>query len=170
VLFFGRMEPYKGLPVLLSAMERVWAVRPETQLCVSGVGPESKSVPTDPRITATDGYVPEDRVDEMFRASSLVVLPYVQASQSGVGARAIGRGVPAIVSEAGALPDLAVAPSLIVPANNAPALADAIVTNLEQQGDLRERVLQRAREKFAWSVVAEQSERLYRGVLGGALS
>jgi glycosyltransferase involved in cell wall biosynthesis len=40
LLYFGRMEPYKGLPILLRSMERIWSVRPETRLSVHGLGPE----------------------------------------------------------------------------------------------------------------------------------
>ena len=49
----------------------------------------------------------------------MAVLPYTQASQSGVGAYALGRGVPLIVSSVGALEDLALDSSFTVPPGNA---------------------------------------------------
>jgi alpha-maltose-1-phosphate synthase len=165
VLFFGRMEVYKGLPVLLRAMEQVWQERPDAELVVSGVGPESKALPADPRIVATDRYVPEAELDAMFRESSLVVLPYVEASQSGVGALAVGRGVPVVVSRTGALPDLAPSPAFVVPPSDAAALATAILSNLDHDDDLRRRIWRRASELFAWDVVAARTTRVYESVL-----
>src|SRR5436305_3077180 len=166
VLFFGRMERYKGLAVLLEAMNRVWRDRPDAQLAISGVGPESRALPADPRILATDRYVREVELDSMFRQSSLVVLPYVQASQSGVGALAVGRGVPVVVSRAGALPDLVSSPGLVVPPGDPTALAAAILTNLDHDDELRRQVWLRARDEFAWDVVAARSVDVYEHVLG----
>src|SRR3954452_3170367 len=77
LLFFGRREPYKGLPVLLQAMQRVWTVCPDAQLAIHGGGSDGTGLPADPRVTSTDGYVSEAEVDRIFRDSSLLVLPYV---------------------------------------------------------------------------------------------
>jgi alpha-maltose-1-phosphate synthase len=154
VLLFGRLEQYKGLTVLLEAMERVWVRRPETRLVVAGKGCDAAAVPVDPRIEALLDYVPEAEIDSVFRRASVAALPYVDASQSGVGLDALGRGIPVVVTAVGALPELALDPSYIVPPRDPCALAGAILEHLDDGWVVRAAVLDRARQRFAWDGVA----------------
>ena len=80
VLLFGRLEPYKGVDVLLGAMERVWAERADVRLIVAGRGPEAGLVPVHPLIELRDQYVPEVELDTLFGEATVAVLPYVEAS------------------------------------------------------------------------------------------
>jgi glycosyltransferase involved in cell wall biosynthesis len=165
ILLFGRLERYKGLGILLEAMEQVWERRPDVRLVVAGKGPEAALLPDDPRIDARVGYLPETALDEEFRRCSLVVLPYVQASQSGVGLLALARGIPALVTRVGSLPDLAVDSTFVVPPRDSASLAEAIVRHIDHDERLRQAVLARARTEFAWDVVARESLTLYEAVL-----
>jgi glycosyltransferase involved in cell wall biosynthesis len=165
VLLFGRLEPYKGVDVLARAMDRVWAERPETMLLVAGVGAAAGDVPDDPRVELRLEYIPEVELDALFGRSSLVVLPYVQASQSGVAALALGRGVPTLVSDAGALPEMALDDSFVVRAGDETALADAILAHLDHGAELRARALEFARARLSWDACATRSLELYESVL-----
>ena len=165
VLMFGRLEAYKGLDVLLRAMQLVWDTRPDVRLQVRGVGPAVRNLPDDPRIDARIGYVAEAELDAMFAAASLVVLPYTDASQSGVGTIALERGIPAIVSDLGGLPDLTVDDSFVVPPSDSEALAAAIVRHVDHDIGLRRRVLDLARSRFSWDAVARRAVGEYRRAL-----
>lgn len=164
VLLFGRLEPYKGLRVLLEAMRLVWRERPDTRLVVAGTGPEAAVVPDDPRVERVEGYVPEAQLDALFARATLVALPYLEGSQSGVGLQAIARGVPVVASRVGSLPELT-ARDLVVPPGDAAALAAALLRTLGHHGALRERTLDHAGRHFSWDVLAERSLALYREVL-----
>jgi glycosyltransferase involved in cell wall biosynthesis len=94
-----------------------------------------------------------------------VVLPYTQASQSGVGAQALARGIPVVVSDAGMLPDLAIDPSYVAPAGSDQALADAILAHIDDGPETRQAVLKRARDHFSWQHAAELTTEVYRDVL-----
>ncbi len=161
VLLFGRLEPYKGIQVLLEAMNRVWIDRPDIRLIVAGNGPEASTVPADPRIELRLEYIPEAELDALFGEATLSVLPYVEASQSGVGTFSLGRGVPTIVSNTGALSEIAFDPSFLVPAGDEVALAEAIIHHLRQDVGLRDEVLEFARSRFSWDVCARRSLELY---------
>ena len=113
VLLFGRLEQYKGVEVLVAAMRLVWERRPDVRLVVAGAGPAARLVPADPRMSLRARYISEDEVGPLLAAASLVALPYTQASQSGVGLLAIAEGVPVVVSDLGALPELAYDPSFV---------------------------------------------------------
>jgi glycosyltransferase involved in cell wall biosynthesis len=165
VLLFGRLEPYKGVGVLARAMERVWTERPETTLLVAGIGPAASDVPDDPRVELRNEYVPEEELDALFGFATMVVLPYVQASQSGVAALALGRGIPTVVSDAGSLPEVALDDSFVARAGDETALADAILAHLDHGQDLRARVLEFAQARLSWDACATKSLELYESVL-----
>jgi glycosyltransferase involved in cell wall biosynthesis len=169
VLLFGRLEPYKGLAVLLRAMKRVWTVRPDVVLRIAGAGAEAARIPQDSRIDFREGYVPEHDVEALFAQATLVVLPYIQASQSGVGALALGRGVPTIVSDVGALRDIALDESFLVRPEDEGALASAILRHLDHDESVRNSVIHFARERFSWEACARESLRLYESLLASEI-
>lgn len=167
VLLFGRLEPYKGIDVLLSAMERVWKARPETRLVVAGRGPEAALVPSHPQIELRAEYIPEAELDRLFGDATVSVLPYVQASGSGAGAYAVARGIPTIVSDVGALRAVALDSSFVVPPGDDRALAESILDHLDHGEELRQAVLAFAQATVSWDACARESLRLYASVLSG---
>lgn len=165
VLLLGRLERYKGISVLQDAMTRVWAVRPEVRLVIAGEGPAAAEVLTDPRITTRLGYIAEADIEPLLTQASLVALPYVQASQSGIGLRAIGEGVPCVVSNVGSLADLVHDRSLVVPAGDAFSLAEAILRHIDHDHGFRELLLEHARAHFDWTTISLRALELYSEVL-----
>jgi starch synthase len=165
VLLFGRLEPYKGVDVLLSAMERVWAERPGVRLIIAGTGPEASRVPDDPRIELRQRYVLEAELDTLFGEATIAVLPYVEASHTGVGTYSLGRGVPTIVTDVGALGDIAVDSRFLAPPRDADLLAQAILRHLDHDQELRQSVLRFARGRLSWDACAGQALDLYESLL-----
>jgi glycosyltransferase involved in cell wall biosynthesis len=165
VLLFGRLEEYKGVEVLVEATRLVWEQRPDVRLVVAGTGPAARHVPEDPRVLLIPRYIAESEVDDLFAEASLVVLPYTQASQSGVGGLAIAAGVPVVVSNLGALPELAYEPSFTVEAGNPGALADTMLRHLDDGPEVRSAVLRHAQSHFSWDRAARLSTQLYRGLI-----
>jgi glycosyltransferase involved in cell wall biosynthesis len=165
VLLFGRLEQYKGVEVLIEAMPLVWQRRPEVRLVVAGEGKAARLVPDDPRISLISRYISENEVEGLFAGASLVVLPYTQASQSGVGLLAIARGVPVVVSDLGALPDLAHDNSFVTEAGNPRALAATILRHIDDGAEVRGAVLHHAQTHFSWDLAAKLSTELYREVI-----
>jgi alpha-maltose-1-phosphate synthase len=161
VLLFGRLEPYKGIAVLVEAMRRVWEQRPDVELTVAGEGPAAKEVPAHRMIRRLLRYIPEAEVDGLLASATLVAAPYTAASQSGVVSLALSRGIPTIVSDQGALPDLAVEPGLLVAADDAAALSQAILSYLDHGTDLRLKVHNFARSRLSWEATARQALELY---------
>jgi glycosyltransferase involved in cell wall biosynthesis len=165
VLFFGRLEQYKGVDVLVEAMPHVWQVRPEVRLVVAGHGPAATLVPDHPQIMLIARYIAESEVEPLLAEASVVALPYTQASQSGVGVLAIAAGVPVVVTDVGGLPDLAYDPRFVAEAGNPRALAATLLRNLDNDAIVRRSVLAHAGSGFSWDHAAELSIRLYRDVI-----
>lgn len=164
VLFFGRLQPYKGLAILLDAMQLLWEDRPDVRLIVAGDGPEAALIGVDDRIEAHTYYVPEAAVPTLVARASLVALPYIEASQSGVAAIAVGMGVPCVVSAVGGLPDFALDGRYVVPPSDPVALAAALRDRIDHDAATRRRVLDRARAELSWDRAAALTLPVYEAV------
>jgi glycosyltransferase involved in cell wall biosynthesis len=107
LLFFGLIRDYKGLDVLLEAMNTL----DETYyLIVAGevYGDDQsylKQIENIPQshVVMHNGYIPDDEVKYYFSASDLCVLPYKKGTQSGVQAISDSFCTPVLVSENGGL-------------------------------------------------------------------
>ena len=171
ILFFGRISYYKGLDVLLDAMPAVWEALPEARLTVAGSG-EIAPHPAleDPRVEIRSEHVPESEVGSLIQRSTCVVLPYRQASQSGVGSRVKPYSRPMVVSDAGGLPELVGDGSgLVVPSEDAGALA-AAVTRLLADRALAERLgragAETAEREASWDAIARRTLDAYDEYIG----
>jgi glycosyltransferase involved in cell wall biosynthesis len=166
MLFFGRISHYKGLDTLLGALPLVWAELPEARLVVAGHGdlPESP-LWDDPRIDLRFEHVPEPGVPSLFAAARCVVMPYRQASQSGVGAQAREYGRASVVTEVGGLPEaLAPGSGRLVPPEDPAAMAAALIDVLRTPGLAEEmgEAAAAAGRASTWEVIAARTLDAYR--------
>lgn len=160
LLIVGRLMHYKGVDTALEAFSRVRAERPECELVIAGRGDLAATV------RARDGegielinrYITEDEITALLRSARLVLLPYRDASQSGVGLLATGMGIPCVVSRTGALPDLVPLghSPLVVAPSDPDELASAVLGALDHGDDFRAETLHHAAATFAWPVVGQQ--------------
>ncbi len=169
MLFFGRLVAYKGLGVLLDALPQLWSTVPDARLIVAGAGElPAHRLLNDPRVDLRHGHVREEEVPGLFKQARCVVLPYLQASQSGVGSQAKVYGRPMVVTAAGGLPELVADGSgRIVEPGDPTALAIALVDVLAGPGvaeNLGELAAAGGREAD-WPRVAERTIDSYRGHL-----
>lgn len=159
LLLIGRMYGYKGADTAVAALALVRQHYPETVLVLAGRGPSADALAGAPPegVAVLNRHQSEAEVDELFSSSRLVLLPYRDATQSGVGLQAIARGIPCVVSCVGALPDLMrpVAPDCVVPPGDARALSKSIIRYLDHDAAFRREVQTHARASFAWPVVAD---------------
>jgi glycosyltransferase involved in cell wall biosynthesis len=172
LLLFGRLSRYKGIDTLLDAMPLVWREAPDTRLTIAGAG-EVADHPAlaDERVLLRTGYVPDARVPELFAAATCVVLPYREASQSGVAslARQHGRGL--IVTNVGALAEAARdGAARVVEPDEPEALARAIVDVVAGEGvaaRMSGAAIAAVRQGLSWESVARATLDAYRLFLAG---
>ncbi|HET6319316.1 MAG TPA: glycosyltransferase family 4 protein, partial [Chloroflexota bacterium] len=174
VLFFGRVSAYKGLDVLYSALPSIAEQVPGLRVVVAG-SPGPGFIPP-PKPTLPEGGSLEtyfERIDaptlrRLFLQASIVVLPYVEASQSGVVQTAFAFHTPVVASAVGGLPEDVDdnVTGLLVPPRDPPALAHAI-SRLLLNRQLHERMVDRIRDQVrnAWPSAAEQVAEQYRCLL-----
>jgi len=166
LLLAGRLFAYKGVDTALDAFVKVRVSRPEIRLVVAGRGPMAEIVRGAEGVTLIDRHVTDDEFAELQREATLVLLPYKDATQSGVGLQAIARGIPCIVSDAGGLEDLVgdVSRALVVKPDNPSALARAIEATIDHDDELRASILLLAASKFSWTQVCRQLDEDFRSL------
>ncbi len=175
VLFFGRINAYKGLGVLLDAWERVVLCCPSAKLVIAGRGHDLEQyrerILQNAHCQLIDRFIPAEEVAELFTRCQVVVLPYVEATQSGVLVTALAFGKPAVVTRTGSLPEYVEdgEAGFVVPPHDPSALAEALLKllrddNLYQR--MRENVQRIARTRLSWETLGERTEEVYRRALG----
>jgi len=173
LLFFGLLRSYKGLETLVAALGLVVERVPEARLVVAGDPMESVQPVRElaDRLDLTGkiewrlGFVPEQKVTALMQSATVVVLPYRDASASGVLATALGHHRPVVVSDVGSMGQLVreFGAGLVVPAEDATALASACVSLLTERDDLDlcARGARAAASALTWDDAAEAHERVY---------
>ena len=104
-------------------------------------------------------------VDLAFAAASVVALPYLDASQSGVGMLALARGIPVVVTAVGGLRELVLDESFVAEPGDPGSLAAAMLAHVDHDDELRKSVLDLAVARFSWSAVAARSVAVYEEIL-----
>ncbi len=172
ILFFGRISPYKGLGVLLDAARPLLAEMPEWKLIIAGSGD------LEPYYNKMnyDGIIPVNRfldtkeVASFMSLASIVALPYLSATQSGVIPTAFAFGKAVIATNVGGIPDMVKdnETGLLVPPNDVEALREGLrrlMTDAELRQRLGEGGKRFAEENLAWDAIAEKHADFYKELL-----
>ena len=164
-LFFGFVRPYKGLRYLLQAMPIV-RKQHDLQLVVAGEFWHDKQRYLDMisdleiahAVHVDDRYIPNEEMGAYFAAADVVVLPYVDVTQSAVIQLAFGYGKPVVTTTVGNLPETVEhgRTGLIVPPGDADALARALCMYFDE-GLARAMVphVVDAQRRFSWEALEE---------------
>jgi glycosyltransferase involved in cell wall biosynthesis len=139
ILFFGRIWPYKGLEYLIRAEPLITSKVPEARIVIAGTGEDFeryRNLMVNPdRFEVHNYYVSDEKRAELFRRASVVVLPYVEASQSHVISIAYRCGKPVVATRVGGLPamvDHGETGFLVAP-RDVDALAGAVVRLMQNE-------------------------------------
>lgn len=136
LLSFGRLLPYKGLDLLADGLRRL-GPRPGLAVRVVGSGPESATLAALralPGVTVENRWVPEDEVGTLLGWADAVVLPYREASQSGVAAAALAARRQVVATNVGGLAEqLRGEPLAILCEPDAASLAEGLRRVLQRE-------------------------------------
>jgi len=171
ILFFGRIWGYKGLEYLIQAAPLITARVPKAKIVIAGKGEDfdryRRLMKNPQHFLVYNEYISNEKQTELFRESSLIVLPYIEASQSGVIPLAYTFSKPVVATTVGALPEMVEdgRTGYLVPPRDVNALADAVVRLLLNR-ELRLRMGAAGKTKIntecSAKVVARQTLAVYR--------
>jgi glycosyltransferase involved in cell wall biosynthesis len=177
VLFFGRIWEYKGLEYLIRAEPLITTKVPNARFLIAGEGEDfaryRRMMLHPDRFMVHNEFIPEDRAAAYFRRASVVVLPYIEASQSGVIPLAYSAGKPVVATTVGGLPEMVEngCTGYLVDPRDAAQLAEA-VTKLLLNTPLRhwmgENGKRKIEEECSPVVVARETMEIYRRAVQGA--
>ena len=169
-LFFGRIDPHKGLDVALRALARTDGPGLVVAGDPSGSSLEEyKSLVTDlgigDRVKIFPGHIPVEAVQVYLRSADAAVLPYRESSTSGIVHLAMGLGLPVVATEVGGLVDVVEdgVTGLLVPPDDEEALA-ATMTRLAGDRDTQRRLAEgwtAVEERYSWKTIAAQTMAVY---------
>ncbi|TVQ14182.1 MAG: glycosyltransferase [Bacteroidetes bacterium] len=165
LLFFGFIRDYKGLDVLLKAMAEPEIDDLPIRLIVAGEYYSSdqpylkiiREKGLGGKVVLHTHFIPNELVAAYFCASDLVVQPYKDATQSGVTQVAYHFGIPMVVSNVGALPEMVpnMVSGLVVrptPAHVAGAIYKFFSRNLAEELG---KGVEKQKLRFSWKHLVE---------------
>jgi len=100
LLFLGRGVAYKGIHNLIAAVSDL----PIQQMTIAGKMTDSITSTTE-KVSIIDNYISEERMKELLLSHHILVLPYTEASQSGILTIGIAAQMVMVVSRIGGLPE-----------------------------------------------------------------
>jgi glycosyltransferase involved in cell wall biosynthesis len=161
--------PLKGLPILLQAYHSLIQSDPELELVVIGKlrdGAASRLIDElnlRDKVVFKSGLSREDLSREFNRAT-IAITPSLYEGFGLPAAEAMSCGTPIIVTDGGALPEVAGAAGVVVPKGDADALAGAISSLLDdpaRRAAVAQACLQRAQQTFDWAAIAPKYIELF---------
>jgi glycogen synthase len=174
VLAVRRLVRRMGLEDLIDAMALVKARRDlDAMLLIAGKGRlmeelrsrvAEKGLENDVKLL---GFVPEDRLPELYRAATISVVPTVALEGFGlITAESLAAGTPVLVTPVGGLPEAVqgLSSDLVLPSTGAGALADGIASALGGRLRMPDARACRdyARAHFDNAVIARRVANVYR--------
>jgi len=171
VLFFGKVEPYKGVDLLAEAWGAVKT--PGTRAIVAGWCPDEsyartiRSAIASSRRSATlewrEGFVPNEEVAIWLRACDAVVMPYRNIYQSGVVFLCLRFGVPIVATRVGSLPEYIDTESGVLTETNDPAgIAQALDSFFAAPARFDRNGISRRAAHYGWDRQCAAIKHLYR--------
>ncbi len=173
IVFIGRHDPRKGMPVLLRAWPDIHR-RTGARLRLVGADPLAVGLLLARHRIPHEGidvlgFLPQEKLtEELLRAKALAVPSVGQESFGMVLTRGFACAVPVVASDIpGYRAVMTEDTGVLVPPGDDRALADALVALLEDE-PRRRRIGESARklaiEKYSWTTIAERLEAIYEEV------
>ncbi|MGW1148784.1 glycosyltransferase family 4 protein, partial [Streptomyces sp. NPDC002454] len=170
-------EPRKGLPVLMRALPRIFAERPDARLLIAGRGDTEEALAPLPAEFRSRveflGMVSDEEKARLLRSVDLYVAPNTGGESFGIIlVEAMSAGAPVLASDLDAFAQVLDHGSAgeLFANEDAEALADAAVRLLgdpDRRTELREHGSKHVRQ-FDWSTVGADILSVYETVTAGA--
>jgi len=172
-LLFGKIKPYKGADLAISAMRRMPAeLRARSELRIVGkpyidVRPLARAAAELGSCVRLDlRHVPDDEIGALWDQADVLLFPYREIDMSGVLMAALAAARPIIASEIGGFAELLESgrTALLVPPNDAAALASAMC-RLASEPSTRQSMARQIRALAAtvpsWQAIAAETAAVY---------
>lgn len=174
ILFFGTIHQYKGLEYLIRAEPLITKEIPGAKIVIAGRAKAFEKyqqlMVNKENFIVHNHFIGSEQGAELFERCSLVVLPYVDASQSGVVPVAYAFKKPVVITDVGSLPEMVDdgKTGYVVMARSEEAMAKAVVSLLKDdpvRKQMGENGYQKLKRDLSWEKIAEKTIQVYREAL-----
>jgi len=162
-LFFGRIEPYKGLKHLLMIAKEMLSRKMDFRVIIAGKGddPAMGELKKLPNVEIINRFIQDEELDSLLKGAVATLLPYDSATQSGVILHSYSYQVPVVSFDVGKLSEY-ITPGFgghLVEHSNITAFVDAMADMVLKSHEYREKVASEFK-KYDDSALREQYESL----------
>lgn len=168
-LFFGRIEPYKGIRHLSKIAALLQSKLPKARITILGAG-------TDPFLGKLNGlsnvelinrFVPEAELDKAILESVAVIMPYDSATQSGVLCKSFSCGTPVIAFSVGAIDSYLndMVSGYLIPHGDLESFTDAMVNMKEAHKEFRSFIRENFDKEYGREALVSQYKGLIKELL-----
>jgi len=172
ILFFGRIREYKGLEVLISAFPIIKNAVPQAKLLIVGEGdiaPYRSKLSELQDVEVINRWINDDEVNEIFLKSNILVLPYIDSTQSGIIPIAYMFKIPVVATKVGGIPEQIEdgRTGLLVNPGDPAGIAEAcikLLCNPQFASLLAENGYKKALKEWNWDLIAENLKREFENI------
>jgi glycosyltransferase involved in cell wall biosynthesis len=176
VFYVGRVVQEKGVHLLVEAMPRILAERPDAKLIVAGTGGSLDSA----RGRAAElglgdkalftGFIPDEDRDRLFRVADVACFPSLYEPFGIVALEAMAARVPVVAANVGGLADVVEnhETGLTIYPDSVDSLVWGVLQTLEHPDWAAARVenaYRMARQRYNWDAIAASTLDVYRRVV-----
>lgn len=174
VLFFGRIFEYKGLDYLIRTEPIISENIPGVRFVIAGVGEDISRYLNmmihKERFEVHNYRISYEEGAKLFQECSVVVLPYIDGSQSGIIPTAYAFKKPLVATSIGGIPELIDDGStgILVPPKEVGSLAEAIIKllrNKELRLSMGEKGFRKLKEDMSWERIADKTITIYKAAM-----
>jgi len=175
ILFIGRISKYKGIDILLKSFKQVKHEIPEAHLIIAGSGNywfDYTEYINGDSVEIINRYIPNEEIVRLLLQAHLVVLPYAEATQSGVVSTVFTFCKPIVATRTGGIPEVVRdgETGLLVEPDNIKALTNAIIKIMQSEvlyNKIKKNISSLYNEgEFSWEEISSKTARLYLMVVG----
>lgn len=163
LLVIGRLSYYKGLHIICKIIP--YLKTNKCELTIAG------SMPSDIRhlfanndcVNLIDHYLTEEEINRLVNDNDVLLMPYIEATQSGIAAMSIGYCRPSIITKVGGLPEQLSSNEAFYMGNiSSDSLLEQIL-QIKNNNDLyyeKTKNLELKKNALNWESITEQFERI----------
>ena len=170
ILFFGYVRRYKGLHYLLDAMPDILKSG-SVKLLVAGefyddekpYREKIENLKLRDDVLLVSDFLPDDRIKYFFSAADAVVLPYLNATQSGIVQICYFYDKPVIATDVGGIGEVVIngKTGILVEPENTKQLTDAVIEFFSKSlGKDFSANIEKEKIKYTWEEYVKQLENL----------
>jgi alpha-maltose-1-phosphate synthase len=158
LLFFGRISIYKGLIHLVQAVSQLRDKHPQLKVIIAGSGTFETDVAKavrDDIYEVHNRFIDDDEVAGFFQRASILVLPYIEASESGVIQVGKAFTKPIVSTRVGGIPEAVIDGStgIIVEPGDSSALAvalDRLLSDASERERMKQNIQKESDQRPGW--------------------